>query len=84
MADFMEIGAVVMGDDDVARKCGRLYETIGQFQDCFTRLEKVSFMKPSANFRTASAGWKRLRFIFCAYNVYVPIYLLYLLNLSPG
>jgi len=42
LADFMEIGAVVMGDDDVARKCGRLYETIGQFQDCFTRLEKCN------------------------------------------
>lgn len=40
IADFMELGAVVMGDEDVARKCSKLKPVIEQFQQCFTALEK--------------------------------------------
>jgi len=40
IADFVELGATVMGDADVARKSFKLKTTIEHFQDCFTALEK--------------------------------------------
>ncbi|XP_042869939.1 delta(3,5)-Delta(2,4)-dienoyl-CoA isomerase, mitochondrial-like isoform X2 [Penaeus japonicus] len=40
LSDMSGIVSVVMGDDDVARKCRLLHHLIKEFQDSFTALEK--------------------------------------------
>lgn len=41
LSEFAEIGAVVMGDNDVARKARSLTPIITAYQSSFTALEKV-------------------------------------------
>ena len=41
LAGLGDIVGVVMGDEDVARKCRKLLALIEEFQDSFTAIEKV-------------------------------------------
>jgi len=40
LADLSEIGSVIYGEDDIARKCTQIYNKIRRFQALFSNLEK--------------------------------------------